>query len=503
MLDEVLVRQAADPRTDTATLARLASEHPELRPAIASNAATYPELLNWLASLGDPAVDAVLAARPAGSSSALPATEAVANPFAGLPVRDYVRDLLAVLALLISLALPWTGSGQSYSRIDVVLVTVLSVVSVGLPYAGRLGAFPDSWTVVTVRLLRLLANAPYVVVTLVYLVLAVVTSFGGADQWSLGTGLGLGLAGALLAAQPRAHELGPPAADHGIRLLWRRVLLINAVLLGLVGLTVIIEALTQLGSGGAGTAIWIITTVVTTALLVAFALLPQLATYGGAADWQIVTVVLGSVFAVLFVLSTGTGWFPPVFTLSSPSAPLVLLAAGAAIASGSAISQTPGRQRDAVTWIGVASAVFLLVTLLATLRAVVGLLNTLDGADLSYGLLPLILGVVLLATALVGFSSLRERARASRNAGLIVAVVLAVVALAQLVVNVTAEFAFVGFIDILLTFVLPGLAIYALTGPAAIRARFPQPVLPGLSTRSAAAGEPDWRPPPARGDEPQ
>ncbi|MBO0594349.1 hypothetical protein I2485_07220 [Nesterenkonia sp. E16_7] len=59
--------RAADPNTPQVQLQMLAGDHPELRPLIAQNPNTYPELLQWLAELHDPAVDAALARRAAGT----------------------------------------------------------------------------------------------------------------------------------------------------------------------------------------------------------------------------------------------------------------------------------------------------------------------------------------------------------------------------------------------------------------------------------------------------
>ncbi|MDR2280956.1 MAG: hypothetical protein LBE07_08915 [Gordonia sp. (in: high G+C Gram-positive bacteria)] len=55
---------AANPATPAEVLNRIAAEAPHLRPALARNPATYHDLLVWLGSLGDPAVDAALAQRP-------------------------------------------------------------------------------------------------------------------------------------------------------------------------------------------------------------------------------------------------------------------------------------------------------------------------------------------------------------------------------------------------------------------------------------------------------
>lgn len=58
-----LVARATDPNAELTTLHELAQNYPGLRPYIAANPRTYPDLLNWLGTLGDPAVDAALAAR--------------------------------------------------------------------------------------------------------------------------------------------------------------------------------------------------------------------------------------------------------------------------------------------------------------------------------------------------------------------------------------------------------------------------------------------------------
>lgn len=58
-----VARMAADPATDWDTLHWIAENHPELRPVVAGNPNTYPELLEALADLDDPAINAVLMRR--------------------------------------------------------------------------------------------------------------------------------------------------------------------------------------------------------------------------------------------------------------------------------------------------------------------------------------------------------------------------------------------------------------------------------------------------------
>ena len=55
--------QMALETTDQELVAKIAQYAPELRPCIARNPSTYPALVDWLAQLNDPAVNAALATR--------------------------------------------------------------------------------------------------------------------------------------------------------------------------------------------------------------------------------------------------------------------------------------------------------------------------------------------------------------------------------------------------------------------------------------------------------
>ena len=71
--DQYSAAMAADPTTAPQTLADIAAQRPDLRAAVAGNPSTYPGLLDWLRGLGDPAVDAALAARVAAPPVTPPA----------------------------------------------------------------------------------------------------------------------------------------------------------------------------------------------------------------------------------------------------------------------------------------------------------------------------------------------------------------------------------------------------------------------------------------------
>lgn len=70
---------AADPHTDWDTLHWIAEKYPELRPAVAENPATYPELLDALRAIGDPEIDSALARRHSQPRTPVPPETAASS----------------------------------------------------------------------------------------------------------------------------------------------------------------------------------------------------------------------------------------------------------------------------------------------------------------------------------------------------------------------------------------------------------------------------------------
>src|SRR5699024_8640307 len=232
--------QAHDPETPAATLADIATHRADLRPAIALNPTTYPDLLKWLGDLNDPAINQALATRghatgpiptaaqqqtgaaaeqtavhepvPAQTSQTQPAPAAqvyAAQPasgpsvfqpaddewnFKGMTVRDIIRDVLAAALLLLSLPLIWHGDDSAKERPEVLVITLLSVLSLGLPYLARIGAMGPKWTVHSTRGARMLLNAPYFLLVLAYVVVDVVKY---KDALGIGVAAMFGLSGAV------------------------------------------------------------------------------------------------------------------------------------------------------------------------------------------------------------------------------------------------------------------------------------------------------------------
>lgn len=77
---------ASNPHTDWDVLHWIAENHPELRPVIAANPGAYQELIDALATLGDPRIDAAIAQREAaGGVSSGPETDPIfTSPMDGL-----------------------------------------------------------------------------------------------------------------------------------------------------------------------------------------------------------------------------------------------------------------------------------------------------------------------------------------------------------------------------------------------------------------------------------
>ena len=70
---------ASSPTTPAAELARIAAARPDLHPALAANPATYPDLIDWLRTSPDPAVQTALTQRTSAPAQPEPAQAAPAQ----------------------------------------------------------------------------------------------------------------------------------------------------------------------------------------------------------------------------------------------------------------------------------------------------------------------------------------------------------------------------------------------------------------------------------------
>ncbi|MBD1541881.1 zinc ribbon domain-containing protein [Arthrobacter sp. IA7] len=177
-----------------------------------------------------------------------PVRRPAAGAFAAVPYSDYVRDGIAALLLTFSMFMVWTygsssGASVAATRVDVILISLVSLLSLSIPYLWRAGVFGPQWGYRKTQLTRLLANAPYFILVIVYLILELT------NRNAVGPAMAFGLAGAILAAQPRSAELGSGPADAEVDRRWSLALAGFTVFVGLLSLIQVIERFTIFPSG--------------------------------------------------------------------------------------------------------------------------------------------------------------------------------------------------------------------------------------------------------------
>lgn len=147
--------------------------------------------------------------------TAPPAARSAGNPLAGVTVRDVVLDVLALVLLLTSLALPWDVSSSSgiagssgwndvHDRWWAVLSLVIAVFGIAVPYLGATRAVPGL-TRQLCLLVKLLTVAP-AAVSIFCLVLFECIHVTNDDKGGIGAGGVMLLLGALLVLVPRTFD---------------------------------------------------------------------------------------------------------------------------------------------------------------------------------------------------------------------------------------------------------------------------------------------------------
>ncbi|SDD10019.1 hypothetical protein SAMN05216410_2826 [Sanguibacter gelidistatuariae] len=417
------------------------------------------------------------------------------NPFTGIPVSDFVRDGLAALLLLVSFALPVTF-GRGYEGIGdrfhyvVTLVTILSVLSLALPYLARASVFPPSWTVHTTRLVRMLANAPYVVVVLVYVVLDAVTSD---ETTGVGTIFALGLAGAILAAQPRQCEMGPEDLDRGVSKLWWTITAAIGAFIALTYLVSFVLFLIDVGDysdfyGGVA----VVGTILAWLFAVAFSLW---AIYGTviqrSPSWRLVLIGLGTILVCVFVFGAGDGSSllkleslrntggTFLFPLSlQDGLGAIFVPAAAAAAAAPATLRALTREPRAKTWISTAVHGFDYLALVGAATVVsTAMWFFFDKIERPTGVVvtTIILGVLITGAAVYARLALAKDPASNRilalgAAGGAFVLGLVIVIMVPSDTILTGKYITVG--HLLLAFGLPALIAIALTAPKEVREYF-------------------------------
>ncbi len=432
------------------------------------------------------------------------------NPFAGIPVSDYVVDGLAVLLLLVSLALPWNAAERATGRLEVVLVTVLSVFSLALHYLARVGVFPASWTVRSTRLTRALLNVPYALLVGTYVVLDIVAavsddrSFTSAGAGGLGAAVGLGLAGAALAAVPRRAELGPEQVDRTVPAVWLWVTAgvgALAVVLELISFVIFLTA----DDLGYYPGWYIASRVVELVLWVAVVAWMVASVLARRASWRPVVLTAGIVAALvlLFLESSRTDYYTDFRSVGYSGVTLIFLPALGALAAGPALARAMRPQHPYTTWAETAQHAWEYVVLLGVLNAAAAVALLVGGADAGADgatfVVLLVLSLLCVLAAVVARTSARTNPANGRVISLVATGVVALLGLVTVIVAGASDLAVVTYSELLLAFGLTALAGYALLVPSAVReyhaaqaASRPRPAPAGYGAQFAApaAGQP-------------
>lgn len=418
------------------------------------------------------------AAAEGAGTSVPPRMARRSGPFAAITIGDYVRDALALLLLLVSLGLPWDLEDGATGKVYVILVTLLSIISLSLPYLKAVAVIPPSLAPAQQRLARLVANLPYVVVVLVTVVLAYLgdTEVSGLQYGNgVGVGVAVGLAGALLAAQARSSEQDA-AGDGG---LWR------AITLGLVGLAVItgvisgIIFLVDFGESAEWSQI-----VAVILALAFFVVLPLLATLGllrGEVAGRDATIMLGAVglLAAFWALGAsdtiGDVWSMrlPINEVQLGGPQFLFWPAIGVAASAPGIARQLGQVPGARRWTGLAAKLLELTVATGVFGVLVLAFGLIENeAGRGPNITVLVFTLVSLAAALVGRNALLTDPRAGRSVAMGVAGVLLVIAIVVASVLGAADSAMVDVFDatVLSTWLVFSVAIMVmLVAPPSVR----------------------------------
>ena len=385
-----------------------------------------------------------------------------------------------------SLFMAWSygsdGTSKAATRVDVVLVTLVSLLSLGLTYAWRAGVFGPGTGYRKIQDLKLLANAPYVLMVLVYTALSLISAdrFDPGAVAALGPAAAFGLAGALLAAQPRRAELAPGPVDESRNRRWIHITLGVAVLAAVVALVQIIRYWAAFS--GSGTAGWGIVATLMALASPAVLVFIALRVHQRSDRWRRVGVALAlgsgflsllALFEDLALLQLSVTAFVPGFSL------LFWMAFGAAVSAPSVARLT---EASAVDPTDTRNTVQPLLFLAAGLSAILTLgaaitLTTIAVDGYSDGLVPQVIaiffGLLLTAGALLSLRLLGKDPRSAYIMPSGYAGMLVVLGLVLMIVWVVQdEDSYLGPVIMLLTFVVPAALLAALWLPAASREQF-------------------------------
>lgn len=226
------------------------------------------------------------------------------RPQAKVAPVDVARDALASLLILSTIVTPWTLSTDGSDHWWVVLSSLVAAVAPGVQHLSRAGAFGPNWDVGYNRLVRYGLVAPWVISFLILAVDDIAT--GGNDfgefysDAGIGVGAMAGLVGIVLSIAPRLLErraARPTAED----VAWN----VAAKILSIIGLValVVTTLIHQPWDAGIFTAVMLLLSIVVFAMIG----LPSLGIITGSAPWILTAGVLTALVTAVDLLTLGDG----------------------------------------------------------------------------------------------------------------------------------------------------------------------------------------------------
>ncbi|APU13711.1 MULTISPECIES: hypothetical protein [Actinoalloteichus] len=359
-------------------------------------------------------------------------------PYPRIPVSDRVRDGVALVLILVSLALPWDGHGLAADRIDVVLTSILALLCLTVPYILRSGALSGRADLLRAWLLRASFVLPYVAVVITTLVLDIVMGetpetlasveglvLGVDTAGGFGSGLGIGLAGVLLAAAPRVAEL--PRVPRGLDEAWRIASVGVATLTVLCLLLSTVLGLIDVASGVPTTALTGLASLLLT--MIVFTVPPFVGLVMGDLGWRRIVLWLGAAVTAVMVFA------PAVESIYRPLSGLVFWPAAAALAAAPGVVRTMNQSPRNVQRVGAVVRALELIAVTSVAGFIYGLIMFLNVAtQRGAQVMTLILAVALVVGSLTAHAVLRRDPRRGRRTALIAATVFLLFGLVDLVV---------------------------------------------------------------------
>ncbi len=440
------------------------------------------------------------------ASAGTPVQGSHSSPISNTPIADWVRDGAAVLLLLASLALPWAVSGGSVTpgagRVEVLLISILSILSIAITYLARFGALGPGLSLGRVVALRAALNVPYGVLVLVYIVIDGVSASG------LGASASVGLAGALLAAGTRSFEMkAQPAnspilrASYAILRAWLGMILITS-LLGLI-LPIV------LNSNGPIILVTLLLPLTASVALVVVAV----SVFRRSDAARLIALGLGvAVLATTLIDASGgfvlTGKsLQGLEFLRTGGYPLLWFASLGALCAAPSVRLSMVQKSDLTVWFVAAKQTLLGVGVFAAVLAVFDVAGIVDPGDSSVGLWvgQLLSQVVIVVAALIARVQLTGNPSGSRMTVLGLTSAIAAVSIVSVVLTIATSQESVGVYGVMTPqFLAPPawsligelglstLIAYALLVPASAREYYAQFAPPTPATRAAYPASPHF-----------